>query len=156
MGKSTVGLSLARALEFEFIALDEYLRHKEEKTIQQIIDSLGEAALLELEERCMREIDLNRKVVAPGGSIIYIPELMESLKQSAFLVYLYDDFENIEKRLKNATDRGIVGLKSKSLKEIYNERLPLYVRYADVTVNVRGKSRDEAVSEILGHTQQIR
>jgi shikimate kinase len=67
-----------------------------------------------------------------------------------------DDFENIEKRLKNATDRGIVGLKSKSLKEIYNERLPLYVRYADITVDVRGRSRDEAVSEILGHTQQIR
>jgi shikimate kinase len=72
-------LSLARAVGFEFIDLDEYLRRKEGKTIQQIIDSLGEAALLELEERSMREIDIKNKVIAPGGSIIYVSELMESL-----------------------------------------------------------------------------
>lgn len=155
VGKSTIGLSLARALGFEFIDLDEYLRSKEQKSIQQIIDSLGEAALLELEERSMREITLMRRVVAPGGSIIYIPKLMEDLKRSACLVYLDDSFENIEKRLRNATDRGIVGLKSKTLKEIYSERLPLYVRYADITIDIRGKSREEAVSEILENTRRI-
>ncbi len=156
VGKSTIGLSLAQSLGVEFIDLDDYLRYKEGKTIQQIIDSQGEAALLELEERSMHEIDLRHKVVAPGGSIIYMPELMEPLKQSAYLVYLDDDFENIEKRLKNVTDRGIVGLRNKSLQDIYNERLPLYTRYADIKIDVRGKLRDEVVSEILEHIQQMR
>jgi shikimate kinase len=140
---------------FEFIDLDEYLRRKEGKTIQQIIDSLGEAALLELEERSMREIDIKNKVIAPGGSIIYVSELMESLKQSAYLIFLDDDFENIEKRLRNVTDRGIVGLKTRSLLDIYNERRPLYTWYADITIDVREKSKDEAVSEILKRIPRI-
>jgi len=154
-GKSTVGLALARALGYEFTDLDEYLRAREGKTIQQIIDERGEKALLELEKLAMNELELSRRVVAPGGSVIYIPELMQSLRNSSCLVYLSDAFENIEKRLKNAPTRGIVGLKSKTLREIYCERQPLYARYAELTVGIRGKTKEQVVSEILKHMQPI-
>ena len=155
VGKSTVGSALAGALGFEFIDLDDYLTRKEGLTIQQIIDRQGEEKLLELEIESMREIDTNRKVISPGGSIIYDADIMKYLKLVSLLVYLDDTFENINKRLGNAPTRGIVGLKTKSLRQIYDERRPLYSRYADITIDVGGRSTKEAVSEIIKLMPQI-
>ncbi len=149
VGKSTIGRALSEALGFSFIDVDDYIVEKDGKTLQEIIDTEGEQAFLQLEKRRMHEIDLTGKVVAPGGSIIYHPDLMEYLKQHSTLVYLDDSFENIEKRLTSVLARGIVGLRHKSLRQIYDERGPLYSRYADITVNCRGKSWDQIVKEIL-------
>ena len=149
VGKSTVGSSLAKALGFEFIDLDDYLRRKEGLTIQQIIDRQGEEKLLKLERESMREIDMNGKVISPGGSIIYDADIMKYLKQFSFLVYLADTFENIRQRLGNAPTRGIVGLKTKSLRQIYDERRPVYSGYADIILDVGGKSKKEVISEII-------
>ena len=155
VGKSTVGSALAGALGFEFIDLDDYLTRKEGLTIKQIIDRQGEEKLLELEIESMREIDTNRKVISPGGSIIYDADIMKYLKLVSLLVYLDDTFENINKRLGNAPTRGIVGLKIKSLRQIYDERRPLYSRYADITIDVGGRSAKEAVSAIIKLMPQI-
>ena len=149
VGKSTIGMALARSLGFGFIDVDQYILEKDGKRIQEIIDSEGEEALLQLEKRRMYEISLGRKVVAPGGSIVYHPDLMEYLRENATLVYLDDDFENIRAKLTGGLDRGIVGLKSKTLRQIYDERRPLYSRYADITVHCHGKARGEVVAEIL-------
>jgi shikimate kinase len=149
VGKSTIGSSLAEALGFDFIDVDDYISAKEGKTLQEIIDAQGEEAFLEIEKRRMREIEMVRSVVAPGGSIIYQSDLMEYLKQHATLVYLDDSFENIEGKLTDTPIRGIVGLKSKSLRQIYDERRPLYLKYADITLNCQGKSQDQIVAEIL-------
>ncbi len=149
VGKSTTGTSVAKALGFNFIDLDEYIKEREGKTLQEIIDAEGEEAFLQLEKRRMHEIDLTRRVVAPGGSIIYHSDLMEYLRQFSTLVYLDDSFENIEGRLTSVPTRGIVGLKSKSLRQIYDERRPLYSRYADITINCQDKSEDQLAKEIL-------
>ena len=149
VGKSTIGSALAIALGFDFVDLDVRICAEQGKTIQQIIDDEGEAALIELEKKRMYGIDLERRVISPGGSIIYDSEVMEYLKRSSILIFLDDTFENIEKRIGNALTRGIVGLKTKTLKEIYDERRPLYSTYADFTVSIRGKSREEVVSKIL-------
>jgi shikimate kinase len=151
VGKSTIGMALARALGFDFIDVDKYIEEKDGKRIQEIIDDQGEEALLQIEKRRMYEIDLLRRVVAPGGSIIYHPDLMGYLKRNSTLVYLDDSFENIAEKLTGELDRGIVGLRSKSLRQIYQERKPLYLKYADITVNCRDKSPDQVVREILQH-----
>jgi shikimate kinase len=155
-GKSTIGTLLSKALGFDFIDLDHYILEKGGKTIQEIIDDEGEEALLRLEKRRMYEIDLARRVVAPGGSIIYHSDLMKYLKQNSTLVYLDDSFENIEERLTNVLARGIVGLRDKSLRQIYDERSPLYSRYADITINCQGKSQDRLAREILHHYLDLR
>ena len=151
VGKSTIGISLAKALGFSFIDVDEYILEKDGKAIQEIIDEEGEGALLQLEKRRMYEIDLPHKVVAPGGSIIYHTDLMEYLRQKSILVYLDDSFKNIKEKLIGELDRGIVGLRNKSLRQIYEERRPLYAKYADITVNCQGKSQEQQVKEILQH-----
>jgi shikimate kinase len=147
-GKSTIGASLAAVLSLQFIDLDVFIREKENCTIQEIVDKKGESALLALEEHYMYEVDLKNSVVAPGGSIVYRPALMKYLKNNALLVYLEDSFEDLEKRIKNASSRGIVGLKNKTLRQIFEERKPLYSEYADFTINMQGKSRDQVVNEI--------
>lgn len=151
VGKSTIGISLAKALGFSFIDVDEYILEQDGKTIQEIIDDEGEEALLQLEKRRMYQIDLRRRVIAPGGSIIYHADLMEYLKQNSTLVYLDDSFENIEEKLSGGLNRGIVGLKSKSLRQIYQERRPLYSEYADITINCQDKSQPQQVREIRRH-----
>ena len=136
-------------MNFSFTDLDIYIQSKDHQTIQDIIDNRGEEAFLQLEEKRLYEIDLKRRVVAPGGSIVYVPKLMEHLRQNTVLVYLDETYEKVEKRLINAVTRGIVGFKSKSLKEIYDERRPLYSKYADITIDPEGKLPEQVVKEIL-------
>ena len=155
-GKSTVGKLLSKALGFTFIDLDHYIFEKEGKTLQEIIDEKGEKAFLQLEKRRMYEIDLNRKVVAPGGSIIYHPDLMEYLRQNSTIVYLDDSFEDIEKRITGLSTRGIVGLSNRPLKQIYKERKPLYSKYAEITIDCQGKSQDQLAKEILHHYHELK
>ena len=148
VGKSTVGKLLSQVLGWDFVDLDEYIIHKNGKSIQDIINKEGEDAFGEIEKQSMYEIELMHKVVAPGGSIIYHTKLMEYLSNRAIIVYLDDSFENIEKKLKDTPQRGILGLKNKTLEQIYWERKPLYLKYADIMVWCSGKSYEQITDEI--------
>ena len=148
-GKSTVGRMLAKELGFGFVDLDDYIRDRDGKTVQQVIDDGGDEALLHLEKKRLCELDIRRLVVAPGGSIIYHPDLMREIRQKATLVYLDDSIENIERRITNLYTRGIVGLKSKTLRQIFEERKPLYLRYADIRVACQQKTAARIATEVL-------
>ena len=154
VGKSTIGMALAQTLDFGFLDVDNYIFQKDGKRIQDVIDSEGEEAFLRLEKCRMYEVKLPRMVVAPGGSIIYHPDLMDYLRENAVLVYLDDSFANIEAKLTGGLDRGIVGLKHKTLRQIYEERRPLYFKYADIIIDCRGKEQAEIISEILESNRQ--
>ena len=154
VGKSTIGIALAEDLGFDFIDVDDYILQKDGKRIQEIIDGEGEEALLQVEKRRMFEIKLPGMVLAPGGSIIYHSDLMDYLKENAVLIYLDDSFANIEAKLVGGLDRGIVGLRYKSLRQIYEERRPLYFKYADIIIDCRGKEQNEIVTEILKQYRQ--
>lgn len=148
-GKSVTGALLAKTLDYNFTDLDIYIQEKDGLAIQEIINTQGKDFLLELEEKRLYEIDLNHRVVAPGGSIIYQHGLMEYLKKNAILVYLDEVFDNIMIRLKDAQDRGIVGYPEKSLLQIYSERQTLYSKYADITIHPEGRSTIQIVHEII-------
>lgn len=156
-GKSTVGRLLARTLSFRFIDGDEYICEKDGRLLQDILDSLGDDAFCDLEKKMMFEVDLSSHVVlAPGGSIIYHDDLMEHFKKNSVLVYLDDTIENIESRLPNAARRGIVGLRTKTLRQIYTERKPLYGKWADITLMCNSKKPDELAAEVLQHYQKMK
>jgi shikimate kinase len=148
VGKSTVGRALAKKLGWDFVDIDVCVIEETGKTLQQIIDEFGEMALLELESKTIMKTELSGRVISPGGSIIYRAAVMDYLNKSAHLILLDDNFKNIKKRLGNAVSRGIIGLKSRTLREIYLERRPIYARYADFTVDVTGKTEQEIVGEI--------
>jgi shikimate kinase len=148
-GKSTIGKMLADELGYQFTDLDVYIREKEGRTPQEIINQEGENTMMNIEKRRMYEIDLIRRVVAPGGSLVYHDDLMQYLKLKAAIIYLNESLANLEKRLYNASTRGIIGLKDSSLKTIFAEREPLYQRYADITINSDVLSRLQITRTIV-------
>jgi shikimate kinase len=148
-GKSTIGKLLAAELGYQFTDLDVYIREKEQQSLQDIINTEGEEALMLLEKERMAEIDLHRRVVAPGGSLVYHASLMQNIKQQAVIVYLNESLTNLQKRLYNVATRGIIGLKGKTFAEIYSERSPLYTRYADIIINTDNLTRPQIVQEIV-------
>jgi shikimate kinase len=148
-GKSTIGKMLAGELSYRFTDLDVYIREKEGRSLQEIIDRDGEDYLMQIEKQCMSEIDLTRRVIAPGGSLVYYEDLMLFLQQKATLVYLKESLSSLQTRLYNASSRGIIGLKNKPLAGLFAERQPLYQRYADITIDCDGLTRAQIVHEIL-------
>lgn len=148
VGKSTSGKLLAEALGFEFVDVDLLLVNQNKKTLQELLDALGDDGFLQMEKQIMDCLELARRVVAPGGSIIYHQDLMERLKQKAMLIYLKDSFENIAKREKERGTGGVIGVKTKTFKEVFTEREPLYEKYADIVIKVFGKSPEQVTEEI--------
>lgn len=154
-GKSTIGRALARRLGFSFTDLDAYISQQRGLTIQQIIDNDGEVAFLRLEEECLQRIEMYHSVIAPGGSIIYHHSGLTRAKRESVIVYLDENYPTIVRRLSNATNRGIVGLRDKTLRQIYLERLPLYEHYAEVTVKPNGRSQHRVIDEIIDRFRKI-
>lgn len=147
-GKSTIGRALSRMMNLGFLDCDEYIERVEGLTLQQIIDRRGVEEFRKVEETRILELNLKNHVIAPGGSVVYYPKAIANLKKSSIFVFLNLAFKDIKHRLNNATKRGIVGLKTKSLSQLYNERLPLYLKYTDVTIDCTGKSKNAIVNEI--------
>lgn len=154
VGKSTIGRQLAVALDYDFIDLDIYIVEKFNRTIQDIIDGEGESAFLEKEEQCMYEIELKRIVAAPGGSIIYHSDLMAYLRCRSRLVYLEDSFATITNRVADQPRRGIVGLKEKTLKQVYDERIGRYSAFADFEIDCRNRQPEQLTREIMTWLQK--
>lgn len=150
VGKSTSGKLLAEALGFEFVDVDLLLIQNNNKTLEEMIKILGEEKFLQMEKQAVSGLEIVRRVIAPGGSIIYHQDLMKRLKQKAMLVYLKDSFENIEKREKERGTGGVIGVKTKTFKEVFAEREPLYEKYADIIINVSDKSPAQVTEEIKG------
>jgi len=139
-GKSSVGRELAERLDYNFFDIDEIIEEKTGLRLQQIIDKFGDEEFLKIEEKAILELgELEDSVIAPGGSIIYCTEAMKFLKRISTIVFLNSSFKNIQRRLANRDARGIVGLKKKDLRTLFDERMILYKKYADIEVEMPEK-----------------
>ena len=147
-GKSTLGRALSQMMNLSFLDCDKYIEHREDQTLQQIIDSRGGEEFKKMEEARLLEINLQHHVIAPGGSVVYYPKVIKHLRESSILVFLNTALYEINNRLKNASQRGIVGLKTNTLRQLFNERQTLYIRYADVVIDCTGKSKNLILEEM--------
>jgi shikimate kinase len=87
-------------------------------------------------------------VIATGGSAVYSEAAIKHLKCTGIAVYLKLPYAEIKTRLSNITTRGVVMSGSQSLQDVYEERVPLYEKYADLTIDCDGKSVEDVVGEI--------
>ena len=136
-GKSTVGVVLAKKLGFQFIDSDLVIQQSG-KLLYQLIEELGEAGFLVLENKINAQIQADKSVIATGGSAVYGEEAMRHFKKTGTVVYLKLPYEELEVRLGDLHKRGVVIKKGSSLRELYEERTPLYEKYADITVDCSG------------------
>ncbi len=148
-GKSTVGPVLAKVLGVGFIDTDVLVEQEERKSLQDIIDRDGLSAFLKIEERIISEMNIDGHVIATGGSVVYSLTAIEALKKNGIIVYLKLPYHQIRKRIKDTTGRGMVIKKGQGLLELYEERTPLYEKYADATVNCSGKNMETIIHTII-------
>lgn len=147
-GKSTVGVVLAKRLGYRFIDSDLVIQEQEGKLLHQLIDELGEAGFLALENRINASILTSQAVIATGGSAVYGKEAMEHFREIGKIVYLKLPYEELEERLGDLHERGVVLKPGFTLKDLYEERIPLYEKYADITLDCSNKSIRQVMEEI--------
>ncbi len=148
-GKSTTGVLLARSLGMGFVDTDLLIQEKEGRLLQEIIDAEGNPYFKKVEEYVLRTLDADDMVISTGGSAIYYPKAMEHLKEGAVVLYLENSFPVIDKRLQNLSSRGVTLEPGQTLEDLYNSRIPLYEKYADITVNSDNMDIEETVSHIV-------
>lgn len=147
-GKSTIGVLLAKALQLDFTDCDLVIQKRAKMGLQEIIDTKGIDEFLKIEEKVLCDGNFCDTVVATGGSAVYYPAAMEHLKNNAITVYISLPYEEIEKRLSNIKTRGVAMTKGQTLKGIYDERVPLYEKYADITVESVGLGVEQTVEKV--------
>ncbi len=147
-GKSTIGVVLAKVLGYEFTDSDLLIQKQEGKLLREIIAEQGEEEFLKIEEAVNAGIRTERHVIATGGSVIYSDKAMRHLKEIGTVVYLKLSFASICNRLGNIRRRGVVLKDGQSLKDLYDERTPLYERYADITIDAEGYDIEGLMDEV--------
>lgn len=147
-GKSTVGVLLAKRLGYSFVDVDIVIQEQEGRLLKDIIAKEGQEGFLTVENRINAGLNVRHSVIAPGGSVIYGKEAMEHLKEISTVVYLKLSYESVEERLGNLVDRGVVLKDGMTLRDLYEERVPYYEKYADITIDENGLDAGKTVDRL--------
>jgi shikimate kinase len=148
-GKSTVGVLLAKATNRRFIDTDLLIQAREGRSLQTIIDHDGIEAFKQIEERHVTMIDLAGHVIATGGSVVYSLAAMEHLARGGTIVHLDLPLGDVEKRIRDLYTRGVVMAPGQTLRDLYDERTPLYRRWAQVTIDASDKTQEQVVDAVV-------
>ena len=148
-GKSTIGVLLAKSLLKSFIDTDLIIQSKCGCALCDIIERDGTDAFLKIENDVICSQEYTASVIATGGSAVYGEEAMSHLRSDGIIVYLDIPLDEIKKRIGNIKSRGVAMKNGTTLQDLYNERTPLYNKYADITINCQGKTAEETVEVII-------
>ena len=133
VGKSTVGIVVAKRLGKGFIDSDLLIQEQEGKLLREIIAEVGDDGFLKIENQVNRDIKAENAVISPGGSV----------------VYLHASYQTIKRRIRNPQKRGVVLKDGQTLKDLYDERKVLFEKYADVTISEEGCQIEETIENVL-------
>ena len=154
-GKSTVGVLLAKAAQRSFLDTDVTIQAKEGRSLQEIIDREGLDFFRRLEERYILSLRVSACVIATGGSAVYYPAAMAHLASSGVIIHLDLDLPSLTKRLPDLHSRGVVRVPGQTLNGLFEERKPLYQKYARVTVPCAGHTHEQIVNVILAELEKL-
>ena len=154
-GKSTVGVVLAKSLGYRFMDVDLVIQETEGRLLSEILDEEGFDGFLEVEEKACLGINTEKTVIATVGSAIYGEKGMTHLKEIGTVVYIRLGYDEIEHRLGDLHKRGVAMKNGMSLRDLYEERVPLYDRYADIICDGEGKLLREIVTEMVTSIRKI-
>ena len=149
VGKSTIGVILAKLLGYQFLDADLLIQQQEKKLLKDIICERGTDEFIEIENRVNAGIVAEHTVIATGGSVVYGKEAMRHLKEIGTVVYLEVSYHTIEKRLADIKGRGVVLRENQSLLDLYEERTPLYEKYADVKVTEEHLNVEQTIERLV-------
>lgn len=148
-GKSTIGVLLAKAINYGFVDSDLLIQQEQNMKLQEIIDKYGIEAFNRIENDVNSRIELKRHIIATGGSVIYGEDAMRHLSEISKIIYISLSCDEIVRRLNNIKTRGISMNKGETIEDLYNRRVPLYEKYADYVVNCDGMDIEASVEAIM-------
>ena len=144
-GKSVVGRVLAERLGYTFIDADDVIVETAGKTLPEILRTDGLDTFLEIEARVGETMEYENTVIATGGSMVLYEKAMEHLKENGVVVWLETPLSQINDRMPDdLTDRGIAAPQGMTIRQIYEQREPLYAKYADLIVASKDGEHDTA------------
>lgn len=156
VGKSTVGIVVAKRLGMNFIDTDLLIQEQEKKLLREIIAEAGEEGFLKIENQVNRDVNVENSVISPGGSVIYCEDAMKHYKESGIVIFLDASYQTIKRRIKNPVKRGVVLKEGQTLQDLYNERRPYFVKYADITINEDGREIEETIERVIEAVEERR
>ena len=145
VGKSTVGVILAKVLGYQFIDADLVIQEQEKRLLREIIAEEGTEGFIQVENRVNATLEAHHAIIATGGSVVYGKEAMEHLQ----VIYLEVAYPELEKRLEDIKGRGVVLRDGQTLYDLYLERTPLYEKYADIRISETGLDIEQTVEQIV-------
>jgi shikimate kinase len=154
-GKSTMGVILAKTLGRNFTDTDIVAQENTGRLLQEIIDEDGTDAFLKTEEKTILSLHCHNTVIATGGSVVFSEKAMEHLKKDGVIMYLDISFEEMVRRLNNITTRGIVLVAGQSLRDLYNQRVPLYEKYADITIDCSDGDFENCIGNVMNELHKF-
>ncbi len=149
-GKSTLGVLLAKTLARPYVDTDLLIQQRVDMTLQTYLDQYGYLALRAIEEKVLLNSNFSDSVVATGGSVVYSDKGMERLGRMGIRVYLDISYDTMDRRVCNSATRGLASAPGTSMKMLYDERKPLYMRYADYTINLDDLDFEQSLSSLMG------
>lgn len=147
-GKSTVGIILAKVLGCQFLDSDLLIQEQEKSLLKDIIEKHGLEGFIAIENQVNCDIKAVNTVIATGGSIIYGTEAIKHLRDIGIVVYIKLSLETIENRLGNIKQRGVVFKEGQTLSSLYEERCPLYEKYAHIIIDGEELEAEELMEKI--------
>jgi len=153
-GKSTIGKQLAKLLDFNFLDGDLIIEERINQSIQNFLDQHGGKEFTKIEEEVLLSINIDKTILATGGSAILSDNAMQFLRKESEVIFLDVTYENISKRILNLSERGLVREPNQSLQETYDERLSLYRKYADHVV-VNDGDIDSCLKQLVALTKSF-
>ena len=153
VGKSTIGVILAKELGYHFLDSDLLIQQEEKSLLKEIISKKGVEAFLSIENQVNQKIQVDHCVIATGGSAVYGKEAMEHFKEIGDIIYLHSSYEILSKRLGNLKNRGVVLRDGQTLYDIYLERNILYRQYADLIIDENDLGIEDTLQLIMESIQ---
>ena len=154
-GKSTVGVILAKAMTRPYLDSDILIQLKENRSLQDIVDEDGYMVLRDIEEQVLLDINCENHVIATGGSAAYSSKAMEHLKQNGVVIFLNATLETLKSRIHNYETRGLAKRADQSFADLFQERLELYTKYADLVIDSNNRSQEQVCDDIHEQLQLL-
>ena len=151
VGKSTVGVLLAKKLGYGFMDTDIVIQTEENRTLAEIIAAGGLDVFLDIEARHVARVNCDHHIIATGGSVVYKESAMAHLAEISRIIYLSIDLDVLLTRLSDVTARGVAIGPGKGMDDLYKERTPLYDKYCDIKIDCGTLGPDGVVSAIIEH-----
>ena len=146
-GKTTIGKAISIKLSLSYVDTDQLIENEFKQSLENIKQSKGYKFVRQAEEGIILGLSNDVEIISTGGSAVYSESAMSHLKSFSKIIYISTPLNIIKERIGNGQGRGFAAPDGMSIEEVYNERSPLYSKWADETVN-GSLSKDQLIKII--------